>query len=54
MTDCRATATSFFIALDPTKRPAPVWRCYSETEEFGASGRCRAGWMRGASAVTRW
>ncbi len=49
-----AIAMSFFTALDQTKPPAPVWRCYYENKASNASGPCKAAWKPGARRVTPW
>ena len=52
MAVCRSMAKSFCTVLDPTKLPAPVWRCSSEKMASSASGRCKADCKLGATAAT--
>ncbi len=45
-------ATSFSTARDPTKRPAPVWRCSCEPKESPAFARSKAGSTLGSRTIS--
>jgi hypothetical protein len=47
------TATWSSTAADPTKRPAPGWRCCSSAEALPGSDRWPVGWTDGVSAGFR-
>jgi hypothetical protein len=44
-------ATSSSTARDPTKRPAPGWRCYCEPKESSGSARLKAGSTPGSRSI---